>query len=117
MISITPFAANRFEFEGKHLYYLPVEVFRPLEEPVPAYLIGTRGTGKTTLLKALNWERRLRDEHLRSQLGDDPFAGRYIGVYLKIPRSTSISSTVGRRTTNRGENRLTPSSLSCSGRS
>ncbi len=81
----SPFTANRFEFEGKHLYYLPADVMRQLEEPTPVYLIGTRGTGKTTLLKALNWERRLRDDHLRAQLGPDPFWGRYIGVYLKLP--------------------------------
>ncbi len=86
MSGVSPFTANRFEFEGRHLYYLPEDVFRPLEEAAPAYLIGTRGTGKTTLLKALNWENRLYDEHLRNQLGEDPFRARYIGVYLKLPK-------------------------------
>src|SRR5262249_34306339 len=85
MTNISPFTANRFEFEGKHLYYLAPDVMRALEEPTPAYLIGTRGTGKTTLLKALNWERRLHDEHLREQLGEDSFINRYIGIYIKLP--------------------------------
>ena len=34
---------------------------------------------------ALNWKNRLRDPNLRSQFPDDPFAARYIGVYLKLP--------------------------------
>ena len=34
---------------------------------------------------ALNWKNRLRDQNLRSQFPGDPFAARYIGVYLKLP--------------------------------
>lgn len=83
----SPFSTIRFEHEGMggHTYYLPPDVFPRLEKKSPAYLIGTRGTGKTTLLMALNWKNRLRDENLRSQFPDDPFAARYIGVYLKLP--------------------------------
>ncbi|HEV2071961.1 MAG TPA: hypothetical protein VGR26_19435 [Acidimicrobiales bacterium] len=52
---------------------------------MPTYLVGTRGTGKTTLLKALSWDERLYNESLRRQLGRDPFEKRYIGLYFKLP--------------------------------
>ena len=87
MNSLSPFSTIRFEHEGPNsrTYYLPPDVFPRLEKKCPAYLIGTRGTGKTTLLMALNWKNRLRDPNLRSQFPGDPFASRYIGVYLKLP--------------------------------
>ena len=56
-----------------------------LERPIPSYLIGTRGTGKTTLLKALNWKERITNDSLKRQLPADAFAQHYVGVYLKLP--------------------------------
>jgi hypothetical protein len=87
-----PFSQARWELEGLHLFHLPRERFARLEEPKPAYLVGTRGTGKTTLLKALNWELRLRNKSLQRQLqahtgSEDLFVGRYVGVYFKLPRA------------------------------
>lgn len=79
----TPFSKNRFEYEGKHLYYLPPKTFALLEQSKPVYLIGTRGTGKTTLLQALNWQERLVNKSLQLALNDDPFGTCYLGVYLK----------------------------------
>jgi len=38
-----------------HIYYLPKEVFDVLEAPKSVFLLGSRGTGKTTLLHALSW--------------------------------------------------------------
>lgn len=52
----------------------------------PTYLVGTRGTGKTTLLHALSWRERWFSRSLRRQLGSDVFAKGYVGVYLKLPR-------------------------------
>jgi type IV secretory pathway ATPase VirB11/archaellum biosynthesis ATPase len=54
MRSQSPFTASRFEYEGKHLYYLPRGLFGQVEQPKPVYVIGSRGTGKTTLLNALD---------------------------------------------------------------
>ena len=82
----SPFATARFEHEGTHLYYLPTDLLKPLEEERPVYLVGGRGTGKTTLLKALNWEERLKNQSLMKQLPRDPFENRYIGLYMKLPR-------------------------------
>lgn len=81
----SPFSQNRFEFGGKHTYFLPRPFFSQLEEAKPAYLIGTRGSGKTTLLKALNWKERLENDTLRRHLDNSPFAARYIGTYVKLP--------------------------------
>jgi len=81
----SPFQPTRFEYEGQHLYFLPKAVFDDLERPKPCYLIGSRGTGKTTLLKALSWNERLNNKSLKRQLGLVPFAKRCIGVYLKLP--------------------------------
>lgn len=97
-----PFSQSRWEQEGRHLFYLPEEPFARLEEPKPTYLIGTRGTGKTTLLKALNWRERLANRSLQRQLeavsgSSDYFARRYVGVYFKLPRThlTSFERLVG----------------------
>ena len=56
-----------------------------LGDTKPTYLVGSRGTGKTTLLKALSWDERLENASLLNQLKRKPFEKRYIGVYLKAP--------------------------------
>ena len=81
----TPFTTSRFEYESRHVYYLPKELFSQLEDAKPGYLIGSRGTGKTTLLKALNWDERLHNSTLRRQLEGNVFGARYVGVYVKAP--------------------------------
>ena len=82
----SPFSEDRYEYDAKHLYFLPKECFARLISPKPAYLIGTRGSGKTTLLKALNWQERLENESLLQQLDGQPFREHYIGCYLKLPK-------------------------------
>ncbi len=81
----SPFLQDRFEYERTHLYYLPRPLFDELEEPKPAYVIGSRGTGKTTLLKALNWAERLNNLSLAGQLSESPFQQGQIGAYVKLP--------------------------------
>jgi hypothetical protein len=83
--AIRPFQHIRYEYEQRHIYYLPSKIMAQIESPKPAYLLGTRGTGKTTLLKALEWEERLNNRSLRRQLGSDPFQNRFVGCYLKLP--------------------------------
>ncbi len=85
MKDLNPFTGNRFEYDRKHLYYLQYDHLSILEGPKPVYMIGSRGTGKTTLLKALNWSERLENETLRTQLKGELFNGRYIGLYMKLP--------------------------------
>jgi hypothetical protein len=85
MSEVSPFTTIRFEYEPKHLYYLPPSVFSLLEAPQPTYIVGSRGTGKTTLLRALHWEERLTNASLQRQIGENPFRQGYIGLYLKLP--------------------------------
>jgi hypothetical protein len=89
-MSIAPFNQARVDYEGTLLYHLPPVLHR-MEQPKPVYLIGTRGTGKTTLLKALEWRERLHNESLQRQLklrGDaGRFDERYVGVYFKLPKA------------------------------
>ncbi len=81
----SPFSQQRYELETSHSYFLPPGLLSRLEAPRPTYLVGTRGTGKTTLLKAMSSHERLHNESLKRQLGGRPFEGRYIGVYFKLP--------------------------------
>src|ERR1022692_2383684 len=85
MTSASPFSLARFEYEPAPLYYLPGK-FNALEEFKPTYVIGSRGTGKTTLLNALNWEQQLTNEELTRQLKSTFVERRYIGLYLRAPR-------------------------------
>ena len=84
MITLSPFSDTRFEYEIKHLYYLQEDLYSTLQRTKPCYLIGSRGTGKTTLLRSLSWRERLNNEGLRKQLGKTIFS-EFIGVYIKLP--------------------------------
>lgn len=85
MTDRSPFSVKRYEHEGSHVYYIPPAAFRRLESQVPTYLVGTRGTGKTTLLHALSWSERLYNSSLTAQLGTHAFEDRYVGLYFKLP--------------------------------
>jgi hypothetical protein len=85
MTTDSPFSQNRYEYEQKHFFFLPKKIFDNLERPIPVYLIGSRGSGKTTFLKSLNWHERLTNRSLKRQLKQEVFAGKYIGTYLKLP--------------------------------
>lgn len=81
----SPFSSDRFEYEPIHLYYLPESIFNILESPKPTILFGSRGTGKTTLLKALTWDERIENANLAEALHKKIFDNKYIGIYLKAP--------------------------------
>jgi Cdc6-like AAA superfamily ATPase len=83
----SPFALRRFEYERTHLYYLPHKIFKQLEQPKPIFLIGSRGTGKTTLLKALSWEEQLRNQELDRKLKDLQSRRGYLGAYIRVPET------------------------------
>lgn len=82
--NINPFSQNRFEHENKHLYYLPHKIYNKVEQPKPLYLIGTRGTGKTTLLKSMSWNERASNTFLQQALDGKVFEKRYLGIYIKF---------------------------------
>jgi hypothetical protein len=84
-VNTSPFSTARFEYDAKHLYYLPEDIMAHIETTVPKFLIGSRGTGKTTFLKALWWKERLQNASLQHALSDGPLFAEYIGLYLKVP--------------------------------
>lgn len=84
-----PFSQARQEYEARRSYFLP-DTFSDVEVDQPIYVIGTRGAGKTTFLRALTWSERLGNASLQRQLlarDGELFAGGYIGVYMKLPKS------------------------------
>ena len=87
----SPFAYGRFEKKtGKPSYFLHRDIYHEVvrDAPTTIYLVGPRGTGKTTLLKALDWRERLENPTLRAALDGDVFtspSGNFLGVYLKLP--------------------------------
>lgn len=84
-VESSPFTANRFEFQDNNVYFLESSVLAKIRAPKPIYIVGGRGTGKTTLLKSLSYRERIRNDSLRQQVGDDPLADGVLGLYLKVP--------------------------------
>ena len=80
----SPFQYQRWESDDEHIIWIPPE-FEEWEGKRSVYITGLRGTGKTTLLKGLEWSERLTNESLKDQIDGDPFEKRYIGVYLTMP--------------------------------
>jgi len=84
----SPFQYNRWESDIDHIIWLPPE-FSEWEGKKCVYITGSRGTGKTTILRGLEWKYRLRNKSLNEQLKKNPFKKRYIGVYLNMPEFIS----------------------------
>jgi hypothetical protein len=79
----SPFALERFEHQRRHLYYLPPKIFDILEAQKSTILIGSRGTGKTTLLNALSWKEQSNNPDLASRITSRK--ENYVGLYLRMP--------------------------------
>lgn len=79
-----PFYINKREYDDRPLFFLP-KGFSKLEQNKPVYVVGSRGTGKTTLLKALSWEERTTNQSLMQALGREPFSDHLIGLYFRLP--------------------------------
>jgi len=96
MTNRSPFSDNRFEYEVRHLYFLQEDLYVTLQRTKPCFLIGSRGTGKTTLLRSLSWRERLNNEGLKARFGHKPFR-EFVGVYIKLPdvQLDAISSWLG----------------------
>ena len=84
MMNRSPFSDTRFEYEVRHLYYIQEDLYATLQRTKPCFLIGSRGTGKTTLLRSLSWRERSSNEGLKTQFGHKAFR-EFIGVYIKLP--------------------------------
>lgn len=80
------FSRSRFEYDGNHLYFLDTNRVEQLESNTPVIIYGSRGTGKTTLLNALNWEEQHQNVSLINALNGNKFNREYLGVYVKLPK-------------------------------
>jgi hypothetical protein len=85
-----PFRPTRFEHHEHPLIWISSNV-RRLEGLKSVYVAGTRGSGKTSLLKAVNWRERLHNETVRDQLGED--IPDYVAVYFRLP--DYLTSAIG----------------------
>ena len=85
-----PFRPTRFEHHDHPLIWLSPNV-QLLEGLKSVYVAGTRGSGKTSLLKAVNWRERLYNPTVRDQLGSNP--PDYVAVYFRLP--DFLTSAIG----------------------
>lgn len=83
---ISPFELNRWENEdARHFYYLGTSEYRKIRDSRKhCFVVGHRGTGKTTLLKALDWNERTHDLRLVGALHSDPFGDGVVGCYFGL---------------------------------
>jgi hypothetical protein len=91
MADNNPFRPTRFEHQEHPLIWLSPNV-KYLEGLKSLYIAGTRGSGKTSLLQAVNWRERLNNKTLRDQISDDDQPD-YVAVYFRLP--DYISSAYG----------------------
>jgi ABC-type lipoprotein export system ATPase subunit len=88
-----PFEGQRWEHDAEHIIYLP-EIFAELEKRQDLYIVGSRGTGKTTFLKALNWNTRVENRSIHAQIEKgDLFKNSNYSALLKF-RPTHLVSPV-----------------------
>lgn len=88
--SINPFRPTRWEHhtDGRPLIWFTEEA-EELSADKSTYIHGTRGTGKTTLLKGICWEDLCYNESLRMQRRLADF--KNIGIYIRFPDHISAS--------------------------
>lgn len=82
------FSTGRYEHNRpyRHIFYLPNSIYAKLSSSKPVYLFGGRGSGKTSLLKILDWKERLNNKTLSGCFGGEPFSDKILGIYLKLPQ-------------------------------
>lgn len=88
--TINPFRPTRWEHhtDGRPLIWFTEEA-EELAADKSTYIHGTRGTGKTTLLKGICWEDLCYNESLRMQRRLADF--KSIGIYVRFPDHISAS--------------------------
>lgn len=88
--AINPFRPTRWEHhvDGRPLIWFTEEA-EELSAEKSTYIHGTRGTGKTTLLKGICWEDLCFNESLRMQRRLADF--KSIGIYIRFPDHISAS--------------------------
>lgn len=91
MTEITnPFRPTRWEHhrDGRPLLWFTNSA-RELAAPKSVFIYGSRGSGKTSLLKSICWEDLAENESLRLQRRIEDF--EHIGIYIRFPDHISQS--------------------------
>jgi len=81
MTETNPFLPTRFEYDTSPLLWKSPHA-RELEKPNSYFIKGIRGSGKTSILKAINWRERLDNKVLAEQI--EP-ASKCIAIYFRLP--------------------------------
>lgn len=83
---LSPLAPGKWEYESvTHFYFLQSREYENLAHAQKhVFVIGHRGTGKTTLLHALDWGERVSNPDLRAQFPEGPFTDGNIGCYVGL---------------------------------
>jgi len=88
MTNSNPFLPTRFEFESSPLIWKSPYAFE-LEKQQSYFLKGTRGSGKTSILKSINWKEKLTNLTLVDQIDEESWS--CIAVYFRLPDHMSQS--------------------------
>ena len=80
-----PFQPTKFEWEKRPVIYLSKRAKKLAKTKKPVYISGSRGTGKTTILKSLSTKQICQDNLLRSQYGASRFT--WFGQYIQFNNS------------------------------
>ncbi|TFD36289.1 hypothetical protein E3T34_01045 [Cryobacterium sp. TMT1-62] len=85
-LSVSPFKLIRWENEdSRHFYFLDTSDYQKIREARKhCFVIGHRGTGKTSLLKALNWRERVSNPALDGSSGQSAFDDGVVGCYFGL---------------------------------
>lgn len=83
-----PFLPTRFEYESSPLIWRSPHATE-LEKQQSYFLKGTRGSGKTSILKSIHWKERLSNTTLQDQI--DATTWDCLAVYFRLPDHMSQS--------------------------
>ena len=81
-MSINPFQPTKFELENSPKIWLNPRAKKLIAAKKPSFVYGTRGCGKTTLLRSLHTKEILGNDVLRGQFGQRRL--RWFGAYLQF---------------------------------
>lgn len=77
-----PFQPTKFEWEKRPTIWLSSWVQKIVQVKRPHFVVGTRGSGKTTVLRSLHTKEILTNEFLREQYGSRHF--HWFGLYMQF---------------------------------
>lgn len=77
-----PFRPNKFELDSRPLIWVSPFAAEIMKESGSAYVAGARGSGKTSILKAIDSAEQSENLSLKAQL--DPVATGSVGVYMRV---------------------------------